>query len=55
MVCNRLISPSSKREASEWIKGAHESEWENLELHHFYRALDQLIEEEVEAEMFYVR
>lgn len=54
MVCNRLVDPCSKRAANEWIKDVYEPEWENFELHHFYRGLDYLVEqkENVETEMF---
>lgn len=52
MVCNRLVEPCSKRAANEWIKDVYG--WEKLELHHFYRAMDFLVEqkEKVEVEMF---
>lgn len=54
MVCNRLVDPCSKRGTNEWIKEIYEPNWEDFELHHFYKALDYLIEqkENVEVEMF---
>lgn len=54
MVCNRLIAPSSKRETNEWKKEVYEPGWEQYELHHFYRAMDFLVEhkEDVEVELF---
>lgn len=42
MVLNRLCDPMSKLAMSEWIKTVYRPEWEKLELHHFYRALDYL-------------
>lgn len=44
MVLNRLTDPMSKLGVSEWMKTVHRPEWEQLELHHFYRALDFLDE-----------
>ena len=54
MVCNRLIEPGSKRETSIWIEDVHEPKWEQLELHHFYRAMDFLAEnkEGLEQDLF---
>lgn len=54
MVCNRLIAPSSERETNEWKKDVYEPKWENYDLHHFYRALDFLIEhkEDIELKLF---
>lgn len=54
MVCNRLIAPSSERETNEWKKNVYEPKWENYDLHHFYRALDFLIEnkEKIELSLF---
>ena len=51
MVCNRLIAPSSERAINEWKKDVYEPRWEFLELHHFYRALDFLIENKEELEL----
>lgn len=54
LVCNRLIAPSSKREASLWKNDVYEPQWDNYQLHHFYRALDFLVEnkENMELELF---
>jgi transposase len=54
MVCNRLIDPCSKRATNEWRKDVYEPNWENFELHHFYKSLDFLIKnkENMETEMF---
>lgn len=54
MVCNRLVDPKSKRAADEWIKEVYEPEWEQLKLHHLYRALDFLVEnkEKMEVKLF---
>lgn len=51
MVCNRLITPSSERAVNEWKKDVYEPKWESLELHHFYRALDFLIEHKDKIEL----
>lgn len=54
LVCNRLVAPSSKREAYEWKKEVYQPEWDQYQLHHFYRALDFLQEnkEKMERELF---
>ena len=54
LVCNRLIAPSSKREADKWKDEVYEPRWDKLHLHHLYRALDFLQEnkEVVEKELF---
>lgn len=51
MVCNRLLAPSSERAVNEWKNGVYEPRWESLELHHFYRALDFLIENKEKLEL----
>jgi hypothetical protein len=50
MVLNRLCDPASKLRVSQWIKTVYRPEWERLELHHFYRALDFLTEHKAEIE-----
>jgi len=50
MVLNRLLDPMSKLRVSEWVKTIYRPEWEKLELHHFYRALDFLVEHKAEIE-----
>ncbi len=54
MVCNRLIAPSSERETNEWKRDVYEPKWKDYDLHHFYRALDFLIEnkEKIELSLF---
>lgn len=54
MVLNRLIAPSSKRQANAWLKETYEPKWEQLELQHFYRAMDFLEEkkEQFEVDLF---
>lgn len=54
LVCNRLIAPSSKREANKWKDEVFEPEWNKLGLHHLYRAMDFLEEnkEIVEKDIF---
>ncbi|MGI9951971.1 hypothetical protein V3F56_06360 [Moorellaceae bacterium AZ2] len=45
MVLNRVCDPMSKLATREWMKTVYRSEWEELELHHLYRALDFLIDQ----------
>jgi len=43
MVLNRLTDPASKRGlVHRWLEGIYRPEAERLQLHHFYRALDEL-------------
>src|SRR5690606_29727831 len=43
MVINRLTDPASKRGlVHRWLEGIYRPEAERLQLHHFYRALDEL-------------
>ena len=45
MVFNRLIDPQSELATSQWVKGQYiEDIPEELPLHHYYRALNQLVE-----------
>lgn len=55
MVCNRLIAPSSKRETNEWKADVYEPLWDKYDLHHFYRAMDFLVDnkEQIELDLFY--
>lgn len=43
MVINRLVKPSSKLETWRWKERVWEPAWEDLNLQHFYRAMDYLI------------
>lgn len=54
MVLNRVCDPMSKLATREWMKTVYRSEWEELELHHLYRALDFLIDhkEEIEGALY---
>ncbi len=54
MVLNRLSDPVSKLGVSRWKEGVYRPEFERLELHHFYRALDFLADhkDEIEVELF---
>jgi len=54
MVLNRLSDPASKLGVSRWKETVYRPEFERLELHHFYRALDFLAEhkEEIEERLF---
>lgn len=44
MVINRLVKPGSKLETWRWKDRVWEPRWENLNLQHFYRALDYLVQ-----------
>lgn len=50
MVLNRLSDPMSKLRVSDWVKTVYCPEWEKLELHHFYRALDFLADHKAQFE-----
>lgn len=55
MVLNRLIDPQSKVGVAEWAaREVYEPRFENLELHHYYRALDFLADykERIEEALF---
>jgi len=54
MVLNRISDPLSKRGVDHWIKEIYRSSFDNLKLHHFYRALDLLAEhkEAIEQDLF---
>jgi len=57
MVLHRLLDPGSKRATSRWMKEkVYRPEFEQVELHHLYRALDYLVQgkEKIE-ESLYVR
>jgi transposase len=43
MVLHRLLDPGSKRATYHWLKTVYRPEFELLELHHLYRALDHLV------------
>jgi len=47
MVLNRLYDPMSKLAMIEWMRDVYRPEWEGLELHRFYRALDFLADRTV--------
>jgi len=44
MVLHRLLDPGSKRATHRWLKTVYRPQFEGLELHHLYRALDYLVE-----------
>ncbi|MBE3582311.1 MAG: IS1634 family transposase [Thermoanaerobacteraceae bacterium] len=54
MVLNRLCDPFSKLGVSKWIDTVYHPAFAELELHHFYRALDFLAErkEQIEEQLF---
>ncbi len=55
MVCNHLMAPGSELATFEWKKEVYEPKWEALQLQHYYRALDYLVEHkrELEKAIFY--
>ena len=54
MVLRRLLDPGSKRRTHRWLKTVYRPEFEALELHHLYRALDYLVrgKESIEEALF---
>ena len=50
MVLNRLLDPASKLKTSRWLKTIHRPQWQGLDLHHLYRALDFLADHKDEIE-----
>jgi hypothetical protein len=42
MVLNRIMDPHSKRGTHAWMETVYRPQWDGLELHHLYRALDVL-------------
>lgn len=54
MVLNRICDPLSKRAVNEWINEIYRPSFDELQLHHFYRALDFLNENKdfIELELF---
>lgn len=54
MVLHRLLDPGSKRATHRWLKTVYRPEFESLELHHLYRALDYLVQkkEKIEEALF---
>ena len=55
MVLNRISEPSSKRAVHQWVDDIYRPSFEDLQLHHFYRALDFLAEHKdaIELSLFY--
>lgn len=54
MVLNRISDPLSKHAVNEWVNEIYRPSFDELQLHHFYRALDFLIENKdlIELELF---
>jgi len=54
MVLNRLVEPRSKLGVDRWVARVYRPEFEALELHHYYRALDFLAlhKDEIELGLF---
>lgn len=55
LVACRLISPGSEYHTEKWVKDVYEPAWDNLQLQHFYRALDFIYyhKKDVEKEIFF--
>lgn len=55
MVLNRLTEPTSKLGVNDWKDSVYRPEFEPLQLHHFYRAIDFLDEhkDEIEEKLFF--
>ncbi len=55
MVLNRLIEPTSKLGVNDWKDTVYRPQFESLQLHHFYRALDFLDENKdvIEEQLYY--
>lgn len=51
LICNHLIEPRSERGTFYWKEDVYEPKWDDLNLHHYYRALDFLIEHKDRMEM----
>lgn len=51
MVLNRLCEPQSKFGVTKWIKNVYRPQFEQLELHHFYRSLDFVAEHKDQLEV----
>lgn len=54
MVLNRLVEPRSKHGVEKWVNKVYRPQFKQLQLHHYYRALDHLSEfkDRVEEELF---
>lgn len=54
MIFNRISDPLSKRAVSEWVNEIYRPSFAALQLHHFYRALDFLVENKdtIEQDLF---
>ena len=55
MVLNRLVEPRSKRGVDKWVNKVYRPQFKELQLHHYYRALDYLAEfkDRIEEELFF--
>lgn len=55
MVLNRLIEPTSKLGVNDWKEDVYRPQFDALQLHHFYRAIDFLDEfkDTIEQKLFY--
>lgn len=51
MALNRLVEQHSKLGVNRWVERVYRPEFESLELHHYYRALDFLAEHKDEIEL----
>ena len=50
MVTNRLIKQDSEYATARWLGEVHEERWQDFDVHHFYKALDFLVEHKADFE-----
>lgn len=55
LVISRLLSPGSEHRTNNWLNSVYEPKWENLQLQHFYRALDFIYhhKQDLEKDLFF--
>ncbi|MEK6727898.1 MAG: IS1634 family transposase [Candidatus Omnitrophota bacterium] len=55
LVICRLLDPGSEHRTAGWLNSLYEPKWENLQLQHFYRALDFIYhhKEDLEKDLFF--
>ena len=55
LVISRLLEPGSEHHTGTWLNSAYEPKWENLQLQHFYRALDFIYhhKQDLEKDLFF--
>ena len=55
LVISRLLEPGSEHHTGTWLNSVYEPKWENLQLQHFYRALDFIYhhKQDLEKDLFF--